>query len=50
MAAAASNLTPVCCLINTNWEFVAVAYNHYIHVIGEVEGYYGVHEIIAFDV
>jgi hypothetical protein len=27
MAAAASNLTPVCCLNNTNWEFVAVAYN-----------------------
>ncbi len=24
--------------------------NHYIHVIGEVEDYYGVHEIIAFDV
>ncbi len=24
--------------------------NHYIHVIGEVEYYYGVHEIIAFDV
>jgi hypothetical protein len=24
--------------------------NHYICVIGEVEDYYGVHEIIAFDV
>ncbi len=24
--------------------------NHYIHVIGEVKGYYGVHEIIAFDI
>jgi hypothetical protein len=24
--------------------------NHYIHVIGEVEDYYGVHKIIAFDV
>ncbi len=24
--------------------------NHYIHVIGEVQDYYGVHEIIAFDV
>ncbi len=24
--------------------------NHYIRVIGEVEDYYGVHEIIAFDV
>ncbi len=24
--------------------------NHYIRVIGEVEEYYGVHEIIAFDV
>ncbi len=24
--------------------------NNYIHVIGEVEDYYGVHEIIAFDV
>ncbi len=24
--------------------------NHYIHVIGEVEDYHGVHEIIAFDV
>jgi hypothetical protein len=24
--------------------------NRYIHVIGEVEDYYGVHEIIAFDV
>jgi hypothetical protein len=23
--------------------------NRYIHVIGEVEDYYGVHEIIAFD-
>jgi hypothetical protein len=22
---------------------------HYIHVIGEVEDYYGVHKIIAFD-
>jgi hypothetical protein len=24
--------------------------NHYIHVIGEVEDYYGVHKMIAFDV
>jgi replication factor A2 len=24
--------------------------NHYIHVIGEVKDYYGVHETIAFDV
>jgi hypothetical protein len=24
--------------------------NHYIRVIGEVEYYYGVHEIIAFDI
>ncbi len=24
--------------------------NGYIHVIGEVEDYYGVHKIIAFDV
>jgi replication factor A2 len=24
--------------------------NHYIHVIGEVEDYYGMHKIIAFDV
>ncbi len=24
--------------------------NHYIHVIGEVVDYYGVHEIIAFDI
>ncbi len=24
--------------------------NHYIYVIGEVEDYYGVHKIIAFDV
>ncbi len=24
--------------------------NHYIRVIGEVEDYYGVHEIIAFNV
>ncbi len=24
--------------------------NHYIRVIGEVEDYYGVHEIVAFDV
>jgi hypothetical protein len=24
--------------------------NRYIHVIGEVKGYYGVHEIIAFDI
>ncbi len=24
--------------------------NHYICVIGEVEDYYGVHEIVAFDV
>ena len=24
--------------------------NRYIHVIGEVEDYYGVHKIIAFDV
>jgi hypothetical protein len=24
--------------------------NHYIRVIGEVKDYYGVHEIIAFDV
>ncbi len=24
--------------------------NHYIHVMGEVEDYYGVHKIIAFDV
>jgi hypothetical protein len=24
--------------------------NHYVRVIGEVEDYYGVHKIIAFDV
>jgi hypothetical protein len=28
MAAAASNLTPVCRLNNTNWEFIAVTYDH----------------------
>ena len=24
--------------------------NHYIHVIGEIKDYYGVHEVIAFNV
>ncbi len=32
MAVAASNLTPVCCLNNTNWEFIAVAYNPYSQI------------------
>ncbi len=36
--------TAQCCLINK------CNSNHYIRVIGEVEDYYGVHEIIAFDV
>ncbi len=36
--------TAQCCLIDK------CNSNHYIHVIGEVKDYYGVHKIIAFDV